>query len=123
MREALGNDLEGEHVLCAVYATTHRWYQPGYDRETVWLALTESRVIIISAEDGDDWRAKRNVQAKRSDVEIESFARTGLTSWRLRVNVKTEGPWRLHSVTAFGIPLGSTVSKTRQLAESLGWKG
>jgi hypothetical protein len=101
VREALGNDLEGEHVLSAVYAGTSRWYQFfRNDDPTWWLALTESRVIVMSAEGGDgtDWRGKRSVEAKRSDVEVEHFARTGPTSWRLILNVRTEGHWRLHSV-------------------------
>jgi hypothetical protein len=126
VREVLGDDLDREQVLCAVYASTQRWYQfPNGKRPTWWLALTERRVIIISAEagDGSAWRGKRNVEAKRSDVDVEHFARTGLTTWRLTLNVRTEGHWRLHSVTALGIPLGSRVSKARQIAESLGWQG
>jgi hypothetical protein len=125
--EVLGDDLHGERIVCAVYARTRRWYETPLVRDSRskwWLALTNERVIIFSAESGDGsgWRAKRSVQAQRADVAVERFVRTGPTSWWLVLNVHTEGRWSLHSVTAFGFPLGSRPRKARQIAESLGWQ-
>jgi hypothetical protein len=131
------DDAGGEHVVCAVQASTRRWYTPitgslsrwEYSGEHYWwLVLTDTRVFILPRkEDADGNRDSLKLQAPRSEVEVEveRFKRTGIASWRLVLDLGTEGRWSLHSLTAlFGcLPLaGSTLGKARQIAESLGWK-
>jgi hypothetical protein len=100
----------------------------GRKREQIWyLALTDTRVLIVSAERiteprGRDWRATRNVLAPRGDVVVERFRRVGLTSWALHLNVRTEGRWVLRSFSL--LPgIGFRFTQARGIAEALGWRG
>ena len=96
--------------------------------EDLWyLALTDTRVLIVSAlritePRGHDWRATRNVLMPRGDVVVERFRRAGPTSWALHLNVRTQGRWVLRSVSLIpGIGFGFT--QARQIAQALGWLG
>lgn len=106
--DILGDDLQGERVVYAVVASTRRWYSylpwgaGGPGRHSWYLAITPTRVFILSAQRrAEDWRGMRNVQANKSDVAVQSFRRTGLMSWTLRLDVRTEGHWGLHGLTGY----------------------
>jgi hypothetical protein len=100
---------------------------PARKIERMWyLALTDTRVLIVSAERntesrGRDWRATTNVLMPRGDVVVERFRRVGLTSWTLHLNVRTQGRWVLHSFSV--IPgIGFRFAQARNIAEALGWQ-
>ena len=101
---------------------------PGPREDEMWyLALTDTRLLIVSAERntefrGRDWRATRNVLTARGDVVVERFRRVGVTSWTLHLNVQTQGRWVLHSFSV--IPgIGFRFAQATAVAEALGWQG
>ena len=128
--EVVGEDLHGERVVSALVCTLarpwykHLWYLTG---ESLWyLALIETRVLIISADRSDkprgsDWRATRNSLAPRDDVVVEQFRRLGITGWSLHLNVRTQGRWVLHGFSL--IPgIGFRFGQAKDIAEALGWQ-